>query len=367
MPFASRRTPEPRRGARRLCLLACVALAAGLVASAAESSKDSRRGEYRRLIEQYRKGGTRAAAEQLASWPKSEVGWATASLDCFHRDACVAAAILHLEAAAMLFDRLRPDDAHVQIEAGRAIVRELAIRPAPVLSCPLCPSPPAPERAARVGFDWQLAAGFLQQSYGCHNGAYASRRPCRCGGPAADPRIRPGQAIASGLESRVGSAASRDHVTLLKYLERQYALVLASDGSLVEARLRRGRVLAALGRIAEAVAELRAVLLGRPEPFAAAVAHLCLARLAESADDAAAEYRRAIDLDPALQPAWMGLSEALRRKQDRKGAMDALEHAFAREGDPRLNAWIEYHMGRGRAFPAALARLQEDVRRKEAP
>jgi len=40
-------------------------------------------------------------------------------------------------------------------------------------------------------------------------------------------------------------------------------------------------------------------------------------------DDAIAAYRKAIELDPALAPAWNGLSKALERKGDLDGALEA--------------------------------------------
>ena len=80
------------------------------------------------------------------------------------------------------------------------------------------------------------------------------------------------------------------------------------------------------------------------------MARLCLARFDPSPEASAAAYRSALEIDPGLRPAWLGLSQALLASGDREGAVAAVERALSPEGPRPLDAWVEYHLGRGRAF-----------------
>lgn len=59
--------------------------------------------------------------------------------------------------------------------------------------------------------------------------------------------------------------------------------------------------------------------------------------IAGRVDDAIAVYRRAIELDPKLAPAWNGLSKALERKGDLDGALDAGKRLVELEPDDALS------------------------------
>ena len=314
--------------------LVCLAVLGCVRPAWSDGSTASFREEYNLLIGRYRAGETRAAAARLASWPSSQVVRAAKHLDCFHRKECEAAAGLHLEAAANDLVDARPQQATAQIAAGREILRQLQ---------PLFPSPASEINEYLLG--WYLAAGYLQQDYGLHGDAFwsysaalevqpgdaaatlarasaleASALPDGFGGVLVDegsilPLLGypPGQVVASGFQQRVGDPASPEHVYLLRYLATEYRRVLASDPSLVEARLRLGRVLADGGHHDEGVGELRRVLQEAREPFEAGLAQLCLGRLAGTPEEAANSYRAATDADPSLRQAWLGLSEALWR------------------------------------------------------
>ncbi|HXY38059.1 MAG TPA: hypothetical protein VEQ10_00225, partial [Vicinamibacteria bacterium] len=117
----------------------------------------------------------------------------------------------------------------------------------------------------------------------------------------------------------------------------------------------------AIGQRDAARLELRAVLGRSQDQFDVALAHLCLARLAETPEAAATSYRAAAEADPSLREAWLGLSETCWRMEDRPAARAALQRAFADENDTTLSAWVRYHLGRGRAFKPALAALREAV------
>ena len=90
----------------------------------------------------------------------------------------------------------------------------------------------------------------------------------------------------------------------------------------------------------------------------AAVARLCLARIEPSPEGAAPAYRSALEADPALSPAWLGLSQSLHASGDRERALAALERALSLGETRPLSAWVHYHLGRGRAFPEALEALR---------
>jgi tetratricopeptide (TPR) repeat protein len=117
-------------------------------------------------------------------------------------------------------------------------------------------------------------------------------------------------------------------------------------------------VLEARGRRAEAEAELRAAAARREDPSSAAIARLCLARFRSSPEAAGAAYRSALEIDPGLSPAWLGLSQSMHASGDRPGALAALERLLSLGDTCALSAWVHYHLGRGRAFPGALAALR---------
>jgi tetratricopeptide (TPR) repeat protein len=106
------------------------------------------------------------------------------------------------------------------------------------------------------------------------------------------------------LSSRLAKPRSRPpgRQSLLEFLTRQYTHILELDSSRAEARLRLGRVLQESGRHDEAEAELQAAAADVADPFAAAVARLCLARLEVSPERAAGAYRSALAIDPTLSP-----------------------------------------------------------------
>jgi tetratricopeptide (TPR) repeat protein len=245
-------------------------------------------------------------------------------------------------------------------------------------------------QAATFAFDWLLASGALQQSYGNHARAfrcYAAALELRPADPSAllaratalefsvlpdgfgavvvadwdiwqllEPGGEPPRELAYRLANPRTEAPYRR--LLLEILTQQYRHVLELDSARTEARLRLGRVLEARGHRAEAEVELRAVAASRGEPFLAAIGRLCLARFESSPDDAAAAYRSALEIDPALTPAWLGLSQSLHAGGNREGALDALGRALSLGETRARTSWVDYHLGRGRDFPEALEALR---------
>jgi tetratricopeptide (TPR) repeat protein len=241
-------------------------------------------------------------------------------------------------------------------------------------------------QAAAFAFDWLLAAGFLHQGFGNHGrgfdlyAAALALRPRNAsallaratalefsvlpdgfGGIVVADRdvwelLEPGGDAPSELAYKLANPRSEApwRRYLLEFLTRQYRSLLELDPALREARLRLGRVLQARGHAAEAEVQLQAVAADAADPFVAAVARLCLARLEVSPGGAARAYRSALEIDPALSPAWLGLSQALHASGEREQALAALERLLSLGDTRALSAWVQYHLGRGRAFPEAL-------------
>jgi tetratricopeptide (TPR) repeat protein len=343
--------------------------AAVLASSGAFARDEPASAEYRRLVRLYRAGDTQAARDLVAA------GVPLPRDPCRGREECEAAAVLNLDAAEILLGTMQPDRARALVEA----------------TLPL-----ASRQAAAFTFDWLLAAGDLHQAYGNHASAFqyfAAALGLRPTDPSAllaratalefsvlpdgfgavvvadgdiwrllEPGREPPRELAYQLANPRSEAPYRR--LLLEFVTRQYREVLQLDPGRTEARLRLGRVLAARGHRDEAEVELRAVAAGGGDSFLVAVARLCLARLG-SAEAAAAAYRSALEVDPGLRPAWLGLSQALHASGDREGAVAAVERALSPEGPRPLDAWVEYHLGRGRAFREALAKLRARIARPD--
>ena len=342
------------------------ALIVCLVVGGATSEETGPDDAYRRLVARYRSGDNGAArdlAVALGSGAPLPRDW------CRSGEVCEAAAVLNLDAASLLFGALHGDRADELIDATRPLVSR---------------------QATAFTLDWLLAAGSLHQAYADHArafGLYAAALRLRPADPAAllaratalEFSVIPDgfgatvvsdrdvwQLVEPGGESpyELAYKLANPRTTapyrrlLLEVLARQYRDALEIDPASAEARLRLGRVLEARGHRAEAEVELRAVAAHREDPFLAAIARLCLARLEPSPEGAAAAYRSALEADPALSPAWLGLSQSLHAGGNRVGALDALERALSLGETRSLSAWIEYHLGRGRAFPDALEALR---------
>jgi tetratricopeptide (TPR) repeat protein len=328
-------------------------------------------GWYSQLVERYRSGDAHAASDLV--WMLSS-GAPWGGPQCATPAQCRAAAVLDLEASARLCAEGRTADAATLTEETLPLVER---------------------RRDELAFDWLLAAGHLLQAHGDHGRAYPLyARALRL--EPKDPAALLAQATA--LEFSVlpdgfgGTPVSAEEVAevllpgrgrerspnlayelanpksesparrdLLGLLTRRYRDLLGIDPTRTEARLRLGRVLLARGYTAEGEAELRVVARATTDVFCAALARLCLARLEKQPGRAASAYESAVEIDPLLPQAWLGLSRVRRAMGDRAGARGALERVLALGGSPTVDAWVEYHFGGGRSFPAALEKLRADV------
>jgi len=355
------------RGRRHDRIAGVVALLVASGATGWTASQEPRPDDgYRSLVARYRSGDGGAAADLAVA--VSADGRLPPS-GCHGGGECEAAAVLNLHAASLLFGVAQRDRAGALVEA----------------TLPL-----ASRQSSAFAFDWLLAAGSLHQAYSDHArafGLYAAALELRPGDPSAllaratalefsaipdgfgavvvadrdvwrllQPRGEPPAALAFKLANPRTETPYRR--LLLEFLTRQYRNILELDSTRTEARLRLGRVLEARGHRAEAEVELRAVSSDRDDPFSAAVARLCLARRETTPERAAQAYRSALEVDPTLSPAWLGLSQSLHAGGNREGALDALGRALSLGETRALTAWVDYHQGRGRAFPEALEALR---------
>jgi tetratricopeptide (TPR) repeat protein len=136
----------------------------------------------------------------------------------------------------------------------------------------------------------------------------------------------------------------------------------------IEARLRLARALQVLGRDADALTELRAVLAAadasRSQRY---LAHLFLGRSSERAGrlpEARVEYEAALQLDPEAQAAAVALSHVSHREGQRAAAQATLERGLAREGArSSLDPWWQYPWGRADEADGLLAELRSEARR----
>jgi tetratricopeptide (TPR) repeat protein len=131
--------------------------------------------------------------------------------------------------------------------------------------------------------------------------------------------------------------------------ERLFRRALRADASLVEARVRLGRLLVERKRHEEALAELDTALAAKPESLVAFYAHLFAGRAAQGLgkiDEAAAHYKEAGALFPGAQSALLAQSQAALLGADVAGALEPIAHID--RSSSALDPWWLYHLAAGR-------------------
>src|SRR3954471_4969159 len=140
-----------------------------------------------------------------------------------------------------------------------------------------------------------------------------------------------------------------------------------------EARLRRGRVLGALGRHAEAVAELRRALGDLADPQLLYYAELFLGAAEEALgnrDAARVAYEQAAAHFPRAQSPLLALSQLARRYGDRGGALRAIERLFALsadERDPHDDPWWWYYVAQAADADDLIAAMHQPFLAERRP
>lgn len=133
--------------------------------------------------------------------------------------------------------------------------------------------------------------------------------------------------------------------------ERLYRRALELDPSLVEARVRLGRLLDVRGAHAEGLAELKTALAANPKPIATFYAHLFAARASQALGDirgAAVHYDAALALYPYAQSALLGASQAALLGADVSGAVAPIERLGAASAPFDADPWRAYQLAAGR-------------------
>lgn len=156
-------------------------------------------------------------------------------------------------------------------------------------------------------------------------------------------------------------------VMRLKNAEKHYREALKIDSSLVEARLRLGRVLQQRGMMQEARNELEGVF-SQPEaePAIRYLASMFLIDVLEAQGNSAASLARARDLVtryPECQSSHLAFSRALEARGQRVQALAALAPLWKEETARRCaDPWWSYYMGQARRAPTLFGSLRERVR-----
>lgn len=146
--------------------------------------------------------------------------------------------------------------------------------------------------------------------------------------------------------------------------ERLFRRALRADPTLVEARVRLGRLLGIRKRHDEAAAELATALSANPTDAVLFYAHLFAGRSAQALGkiaDAAAHYKAAGQLFPGAQSAGLAQSQAALLEADVPAALESIQRVdkSATARDP----WRSYQLGAGRYADALLREMWAAVLR----
>jgi len=167
------------------------------------------------------------------------------------------------------------------------------------------------------------------------------------------------QSAILGTETEIGSAELE-----ARRAERFFRRAVMLDPEHLEACLRLGRTLGALGRHAEAAAELQRVIAATDDRLLQYYGNLCLGREEQALgrrDAARAAYERAAAHYPRAQSPYLALSQLARRNGDKAGARSALQPVLdlpARES-AREDPWWGYYISAGRHADVLLAELRK--------
>jgi tetratricopeptide (TPR) repeat protein len=149
--------------------------------------------------------------------------------------------------------------------------------------------------------------------------------------------------------------------------EALFRHAIDADGSLVEARVRLGRLLLIRGRDAEAATMLAQAVTAARDPAVAYLAHLLAARAATRLgrlDEADAHTDAALALFPGAQSALIAKSYVALQRADAAGALDPINRLAQRDSRvPPRDPWSEYYLGAGRDSTALLSDLRSSVGR----
>jgi tetratricopeptide (TPR) repeat protein len=331
---------------RAISVLAFAHVTLMLVGSAVADADAS----YQDYVEQYRHGDREAVLRQVASWSpeglKRELDQATGDGFPF-----ATAVMLHTDCALRAQSQEDAPGFARQIEAARNLVERL------------------PKDAAFAG-RWYLAAGYLVMGGKLDPRGARSLLERGLKSSPADAQLRLAMGAAAEMEARMTESAGqppslakhtvfragsstrlpgeevRDRRALLRAAEEEYRRALATEPDLAEAHLRRGSVLARLGRAASARGELKWVVSHSDDGHVLYLCHLFRGRIEQDAghlDAAVAAYRMAVAQNRGSQAGNLALGQVLDRLGQRASAVEALRQAVTLRGQD--DSWWLYFSG----------------------
>jgi tetratricopeptide (TPR) repeat protein len=154
------------------------------------------------------------------------------------------------------------------------------------------------------------------------------------------------QASVEEIRAGGGDAAVDSRTSELQRAERFLRDALTADPRNVSARLRLGHTLGELGRHSDAAAELRRAIELEPDTESLYLAELFLGR-AEHAlgklDEAKRRFERAVTLFPDAQSPQLALAYLAREAGDRGAAYRALRAITDPPDGSRLDPWLWYY------------------------
>jgi VWFA-related protein len=336
-------------------------------------------GDFRLLVDRYRKGDVEGSVKARTDLPFARV---TAEVDRLAHlrtsasrasskeppwsDAEVqAAALLHLDAAIAEAGRGDAITAARELETGERLATLVD----------------DPARRSRFHREWAMgASAFYRSRYDAVTARTILERACAATGDdmelllerAVITETLGGRAFSGSGTPRLSAAEAGVAVAGdLPKAEALYRQVLVTAPGQVEARLRLGRTLFLEGRHAEAITELDRLLLGRPSTGEAHLAHLFAGAALEASGDTAGardRYDKALVLSPRSRVAVMASARLLARTAKEGEARNQLFQLASRvdEPAPTDEPWWRYRLGgfgEDAAFEDRMTRLRDEVRR----
>lgn len=170
------------------------------------------------------------------------------------------------------------------------------------------------------------------------------------------------QSMMSGAEGGGFRFSTRSTEEYLRLAEMHFKQATVLDPTLIEARVRLGRVLIARGLSSEAVEDLEAASIASSDPVVRYYAVLFLGQANDALarrDAARAAYQRAAALYPMSQVPHLALSLLAREAGDRETAQLALRQFFHAPTEERIryDPWWVYFMGSGRHMRELVLKL----------
>ena len=175
------------------------------------------------------------------------------------------------------------------------------------------------------------------------------------------PELQAARASVSRGNQEVRVAPARDEWERAAFFFKE---VLTRQPAFAEARLRRGRVLSALGDYAEAAIELRTALSSLEDDTLRYYADMFLGTAEEGLghfDAARDAYARARARFPRAQKPRLAISQIEFRLNRRQAAVDAIAPLFDPDPDPAGDPWTTYHISQARGADERLREVWQLV------